>query len=78
MGRGGGGGSTFPAGSKAEVVHPGRQASEHLMVRCLAHCILLPIHHLHAQQLTQLRMIPAALTQALTQLRMIPAVLTGL
>ena len=77
-GGGGGAGSTFPAGSKAEVVHPGRQAGEHLMVRCLAHCILLPIHHLHTQQLTQLRMIPAVLTQELTQLRMIPAELTQL
>ena len=50
---------TFPPRRKAEVLHPGGQAGEHLVVGSPAHCILLSCHHLHTQQLTQLRMISA-------------------
>jgi hypothetical protein len=51
---------TFPARSKAEVLHPGGQAAEHLVLQlCDAASLQLPCHQLHAQQLAQLWMVPA-------------------
>ena len=51
---------TFPARRKAEVMHPGRQAGEDLAMRLRGPAGLqLPHHHLHAQRLAQLRVVPA-------------------
>ena len=54
---------TFPAGVEGDVLEPGRQADQNLVQHNLARRVVLlitqlPCHHLHAQCLAHLRMLP--------------------
>ena len=50
---------TLPLGCKAQVLTPGSQAGQHLVLRRAALGVQLPGQHLDAQQLTQLRVVSA-------------------
>ena len=52
-------GCTFPAGGEGQVLHPGHQAGQHLVLQAArARAGQLPRHHLHTQGLAHVRMIP--------------------
>ena len=59
---------TLPLGCKAQVLAPGSQAGQHLVLRRAALGVQLPRQHLDAQQLTQLGVVSArAYTSKLLQ-----------
>ena len=72
---------TLPLGCEAQVLAPGSQAGQHLMLRRAALRVQLPRQHLNAQQLTQLGVVPAGVqlpcqhlsAQQLAQLKVVSA-----
>ena len=68
---------TLPLGCKAQVLAPGSQAGQHLVLGRAALGVQLPGQHLDAQQLAQLGVVPAGAGGARHEIRLDAAELGG-